>query len=399
MQSNNYFLNTYKKSSSKNNVAKNFQSDENESKSDNANDKRNIQNIVFEKLEKNETAVKRDFDDKSNNSPVSKKRLAAIFLILVGFNKAKEIVKSFSEDELIKIINEIIKIDVISDDEIKEVEKNFGKIGNKSTDLKGGKEYARILLQNSFGIAKGSDIFVKSVESKEQAGFDFLNEFVPEKIRDIVVEESDTIIALILGMIDAKKSANVISLLPKDRIAGIIKKIYSKIEINSDILEIIINKIKERAESLKNDEENTIMISGKNKLLHILKNTSNSQSEIILTALEKDNPQLAVELKENIFTFSDVINIRKKDFEFALKDYPDKEIAFILKGAKDEIKTIFFTCITKRRKEIIEDEIVVLDKVLKSEVDERRKIFISYLKNLEAKGKISLTPDNDIYIS
>ncbi|HOV14424.1 MAG TPA: FliG C-terminal domain-containing protein, partial [Spirochaetota bacterium] len=338
MQNNNFFLNAYKKRSNSNEKESLVNDNTNGIEKEN---QKTVKKAVFEKLER--------IDTPPQETPIPKKRLAAIFLLLIGLDKAKDIIKSFSEEELIKIVSEIMNIESISDAEIKEVEKNFGKINEKSSNHKGGKEFVRNLLQNSFGITKGSEFFVKVIEKGDDNSFDFLNEFGDDKIKEIIEDESDTIIALILGMLEPKKSANLLSILPKDKSINVIKKMSSKIEINTDVLNIIIKKIKERANEIKSNDKDTVKISGKNKLIEILKNSTNSQSEIILSALEESEPELADELKENIFTFNDIINIPKKDFEKALKDYADKEIAFILKGAKDEIKTIFFTCITKRR--------------------------------------------------
>jgi flagellar motor switch protein FliG len=61
--------------------------------------------------------------------------------------------------------------------------------------------------------------------------------------------------------------------------------------------------------------------------------------------------------------------------------------------------TCVSTCVSKRRKEIIAEEINILGMVKKSEVEEKRKEFLKYLRALEDRGEISLKPDKDIYVS
>ncbi|HOL56449.1 MAG TPA: FliG C-terminal domain-containing protein, partial [Spirochaetota bacterium] len=124
------------------------------------------------------------------------------------------------------------------------------------------------------------------------------------------------------------------------------------------------------------------------------------KSKSIIEELAKEDPSLATELEEKIFTFEDIIFIKNEDLEKVLKKYSDdKEIAFILKGASDDIKNKFLTCISKRRKDIIEKEIDYLGKVRKEEVLEKRKKFIEYLKEMEKNGEILLRPDKEIYIT
>jgi flagellar motor switch protein FliG len=367
----NFFINKYKKNNSNNPKKENEKSSE-------------TNNYVFEKIEKKSKKI------------IPRKRLAAMFLILVGPDKAKDIIKTFNEEELIKITNEMINIDSISDDDILEVESAFGNITKNNNILKGGKEFTRNLLQNAFGIEKGSSYFIKCIEETNEKELSFIDSLHPEEIKNILEDESDIVITVILGMIDPKKAAKVLSLLPKEVTIQVIKKMSGKLEIPKDVYEVIINKMKEKISFLKDDE--TIKISGKSKLVEILKYSDNTQSEKIIQDIEEVNPELANEIKENIFTFNDIALLTRKDLEKALKIFPDKDIAFILKGAKDEMKAVFFTCMTKRRKEIIIDEMEVLGSVKKKDVDEKRRSFIHYLKELEDNSKISLKPDKDIYI-
>ena len=315
MENNNFFLNTYKKKSNlpfEDNFLENKKdlTEKNNSITNNepSTQKDSVRKVVFEKLEEVEKAKQ----STTNETPISKKRLAAIFLLLIGLERAKDVIKNFSEDELIKIIGEITNIETITDNDIAEVEKNFGKIGEKRLEELNGKDFIRSLLQKSFGMAKGSEYFLKVVEKTSDNNFDFLNELHEEKIKEIIGDESDMVVALIFGMIDPKKAAKILSLLPRERSVNIIKKISSKIEINSDVLNVIIKKIKERAQEVKNSDKETIKISGKNRLIEILKNSSQTFSETILDALEENEPDLANELKEKIFTFNDIVNIPKK---------------------------------------------------------------------------------------
>jgi flagellar motor switch protein FliG len=367
MSDNNFFINKYKKNS-------------NEKKDSGLSDDKKIK---FEKIE-----------EKGSKTP--KKKLAAMFLILVGTEKAKEILKTFSEEELIKITNEIIGIENITTDEIREVETSFGKVNYDGHTLKGGKEFARTILQNAFGIEKGSGYFIKSVEEFQENELAFLDPLSNEEIKDILADESPLVVSVILSKLDAKRSAKILGCFPKEKTVEIIKTMSGKLEITKDVYEIVLKKMKQKAVDSKDDD--MIKISGKAKLVEILKYSDNEQSEKIIQDIEMDDPELADEIKDNIFTFNDIIMLKRKDLEKALKNYADKELAYILKGTKDEIKTIFFTCVSKRRRELIEDEMSVLGAVKKKDVDDRRRDFINYLKDLEQKGKISLKPDKDIYV-
>ncbi len=418
--SDNFFIKNYKKNSAK----KDSDSNTDESKND------SFSPYVFEKLSEDEnskseppkkeqknikkfdfkkgatttpiTETKREDEKKrpkfDSNSLISKKKLVALYLILSGVDRAKNVVKSLSQDELEKIIPEIIAIETITKDEEAEVERNFGKTAVSYRDAFGGREFARTLLQQSYGIAKGSEFFVRVIEDEEkEKNFDFLNPIPEKELKEILLEESDSVVALVLGMIDSHKAAKILELFPNQRALNVIKTLSEKSAINKDVLNIVIKKMKENVSSIK--KEDSIDIHGKAKLIEILKNSASDISNNIINELQSDDPALATEIEENIFNFEDVVYLKQKDLEKILKNYPDKEIAFLLKGTRDEFKNLFFSCLSKRRKEIISDEINILGMVKKSEVEEKRKDFLKYLRSLEEKGEITLKPDKEIYVN
>lgn len=351
---------------------------------------------VFKKLERDQVQNIKT-DNKPKPQLLSKRKLSALFLILAGIEKAAGIVSSFQKEELYKVIYEIIKIDSITPMEFLEVEKNFGKLS--ITDLtthKGGKEYARKLLQAVFGLAEGSEIFIDIIANSDKEALSFIEALSLPQVNKILAEESDMVTAIILSMIAPEKAAKIITSFAAEKRSAVIKQMSARLEINSDALSIIIGKLKEKAKQIIG--ENTIEISGKDRLLNILKKSDSEDSKELIDKIAEDDQDLADELRENIFTFEDVVHIPRKDFENALTGCEDKNIAFVLKGASEAIKTIFFTCMSKKRREIIEKEIEFLGKVLKSDVAKERRRFIKYLTGLEEKGEIRLYPDKEIYV-
>ncbi len=378
---NNFFLNKYKKAENKNIQKQKINEAGHEEK--------DIKKVKFEKI---------DITNRQESKTINKKKLTAIYSILVGIDNASKILKHLNDDEISIIIREIIKIGIISKDEIKEVESSFGNLNiDKSIDYKGGEKYAQNLLKKIYGMEKGSKIYIKIIEEESSGSFFKLMNKLPEKsIADVLTEESDMVISIIFSMMDSKKVADTLSCMPKEKALKIIKRMSQKIEIQPQILDTIVAKLKQKITSI--EPEDTIKIHGKNKLVEILKHSSLENTTEILNSLEMISPALADELKEKLFTFEDIKTLPKKSLDYALKDYNDKDIAYMLKGADEEIKNIIFASITKKRRLYIEDEIKFLGKVKKSDVDEKRKNFINHLKVLESKGKIALNADNEIYI-
>ena len=442
---NNFFANQYKKTSE---IIHSDSSDSpriiSSDKSDNDDNKDNKNNNtlsdllhkhisfpIFEKLPKYETAVPNNTDNIENKTVkkfvfkkiedviaseeekqskqkphydslgvLSKKKLAAMFLICTDEDKAAKIVSEFNIDELIKISEEILSIDYVTKEDLVQVEKNFGPQHVEDiTALKGGKEFLRHLLQNAFGIDKGSQIFMQVLEKTDDKSFSFLQDVSTENVLKIISDESSLIISFVLSKLSPKHAGEILTKLPKDKITEIVKYMSAKTEMNSDVLDIIAKKIKEKTKQIISKDADNIKIGGKDKLVDILKHADAEKAEILINNLETDMPDLAQEIKDKIFTFSDITTLKKSDLETALREWQTQDIAFMLKGTSKEMRAVFFTCVSHRRAEEIVEQIKLLGEVKKSDVIEKQQEFVRYLRSLEADGKISLFPDNEEYVN
>ncbi len=382
---NNYYLDKYKKAAKKKEPA--VKPELNAAANKGAQNK-DAARMKFEKIETGSKPVQK----------FSKKQLTAVYSVLIGADSASKILMHLNDEEIRIIIREIIKLKEIRKDDIREVERNFGSIDHDRTmEYSGGEKYAQILLQKIYGMEKGSSVYIRIIEEDSSGNFFNLLNRLPEKsIIDVLNDESDMVVSIIFSLMDSKKVAGILNYMPRDKALKIIKRMSRKIEIQPQILNTIVAKLKEKVSAV--EPEDMIKIHGKNKLVDILKHTSLENAAGILESLEEVSPDLAGELKDSLFTFGDIAAIPKKSLDYALKDYNDREIAYILKGASDDVKNAVFGSVTKRRRLYIEDEMKILGRVKKSDVDEKRKGFIDYLKMLEGKSKINLSIDNELYV-
>ncbi|MBN2545405.1 MAG: hypothetical protein JXB50_06390 [Spirochaetes bacterium] len=352
---------------------------------------------------KKKSFIKLEKKYKKNLSEKPDKRSISIFLYLIGLDNSVNIIKNFKENEIKVLMIEFLKIDNITENDIKNINDKIGNIDNISTNLKisDKKEYISNLLIKAYGLNKGSRLYneilndYSDLNKLNKYSFSFLDDFNENQIFEIISDESDSIIAVVLSMINPKKVAMVLKLFPPNKAIEIIRKMSKKIEIKPEVIDAIINNIKKKSEKF-NDKY--IKIEGKNKLVQILKNFSFSDLNSIIDNLKDVDSGLADEIEEKIFTFNDILKIPKKSLIYALKKYSDPDIAYILKGSNDDIKNYFFKCISKKRKSIIEEEMVFLGKVKLSEVEKKRKEFTNHLKQLESIGKITLLSDKEVYV-
>lgn len=359
---------------------------------------------TFSNEEKKNYFLKETINTQKSKLVHPDKKTISLFLILIGAKTAAKILKNLSDDEVKKIISEIIKLEKITEEDIAKVRSEIGniEINFDYTNFK-PKEYALELLTASFPLKKAFLIFnsvlnlKEKIERYKKPDMSFLEKLTEKEIYEIICNESPVIISAILSLLKPIVIAKVLSLFPNDKKIGIIKKIAQKIEIQPEILETIIEKLKEKALKYKNHKQYQT-VNGKAHLAKILRLLPFQKKEMILDSLKIENENLADQIEDNLFKFEELIKIPKKSLIYALKKCKNQDIAFMLKGTSNLIKEAVLNSVSKKRRIIIEEEMNFLGKVKKSDVEKKQKEFISYLKKLESKGKVILFPDSEEYV-
>lgn len=323
---------------------------------------------------------------------------SAVFLILLGVDKAAKVAAQFQPDEQHKIFKELQRINKITEKDINETQTVFGlkTPQNGWGEHPTGREFLRTLLQLMFGLSDGSVRFMKLEEEAGVEEYEYLNRLSPVQLKELLKSESDLVISTVLTLLAPVRSAEILKILPPERSASILQMINGKSKINSDISKMIIGKLNAKAKDICTNSAE-IPVLGKQRLVDILRNCDQENVQQIIQAVAAEDEELAKEIEEKVFTFTDILRLPKKELEKGLKDYPNNEIAFFLKGASDAVKNVFLSCVSQRRAGVIRHEIELLGAVKKSEVLEKRKEFINYLKQLEDEGKIVLC-DDEVYV-
>ena len=113
-------------------------------------------------------------------------------------------------------------------------------------------------------------------------------------------------------------------------------------------------------------------------------------SAVILSRIGAEDSALAAEVRQAMFTFDDLARLDPKAMREMLKEVPTERLTLALKGASQEIVDAVFAGVSSRTAELIKDDLELLGKVRKSDVDAARKELAETALRLESEGKIDL---------
>jgi flagellar motor switch protein FliG len=336
------------------------------------------------------------------SSPDSKYRRAAKFLILIGGDEAARILSELESDQVQAISREIASIRGVTAEEGAAVLEEFrsllsGPFGNYGSSP-GGVETARRLLYAAFGPEKGEEIVNRAVPESRGNSFGFLDDFSPEQVALLLKEETPAAAALILSRLPSKLAASVLARTPGERKTDIARRIARQGQVSPEVLERIASALREKARRISREDGESSRIDGINTLAAILKNGDFSFSGCILGELEEQNPDLGKILRERLYTPEDVINAEQRPLEEKLRTMKDREIAMLVKSASGLFAEKIFSCISARRRALLDEEIESLGDVPKKETDRVLRDFLAWFRQAREEGRILMLSGEDVLV-
>lgn len=337
--------------------------------------------------------------------PVSKKeadgrdsvyRRVAKFLLIIGVDEAAKILPHLTEEQTEKIIPEIASIRSVSSEETRQILEEFETL-LKNAREGGGIDTAREILRKAYGEKKAKELIDKSVPFPLEKPFEYLNDIDNERINLLLKEESVQVKALILSHLNPKKAASVINLMDSKEKSEVAFRLLKLEPVSPEVIKNLDEVLHKKV--LLQNSQRTNSLDGKNILAEILKKMSFSTENSILSKISTEEPSLANDLRERLFTVDDVVNSDDRFVQETLMMYSNYEIACLVYKREEKFTKKIFQCISQGRVSQVQEELNINQTFLKSECDKIYSKFLNTLRNAFEEGKLFIkNRTDDVYI-
>ncbi|NBT59581.1 flagellar motor switch protein FliG [bacterium] len=205
-------------------------------------------------------------------------------------------------------------------------------------------------------------------------------------LSEFLVDEHPQTIALIIAHMDTDKQIQMIKTLPDNLRPEIISRMAT--------LEYIApEKIDELDEVLKRDlggktAGNRNQFGGVPVIAELINNLDKRTMTSLMTRLEDKDPILAVEIKQHIFSFTDLVKIDQRGLQQILREVPNQNLLLALKNAPEELREKLYEAMSERASAMLKDDLAALGPQRVSDVEKAQKDIVAVVKKLEKEGKI-----------
>jgi flagellar motor switch protein FliG len=210
----------------------------------------------------------------------------------------------------------------------------------------------------------------------------------PQQLAKFLEIEHPQTIALILAHLDPKQASVLLLKLPEAVRAETIKRMAQLRQFSPEIAEKISVSLHRRLQAL--GEQHRRAYAGLQGVADLLNRLDPVSSKQILEAIEADDPNVALGIRNLMFTFQDLMSVPEAGIREILGQLDKKSLAVALRGAPEELRNYFFKCMSTRAADMLKEDMEVLGPLRAREVLKAQQEAVAIARKLEAEGKISL---------
>jgi flagellar motor switch protein FliG len=317
-------------------------------------------------------------------------RKAAALCIVLGEEISGNMLKYLWEDEIEEITKEISTINSVAPELAEAILEEFHNMSLARDYISsGGLDYAKKLLIKALGSDGSRRIIDRVTKSLETSvGFNALQKADPQQLSGFLQNEHPQTIALILAHLDPAQGAALLASLPEASRSDIAIRMANLGEIPPEVIKRISLILDQKLNALGSYSREAI--GGARAVAELVNKMDRSAGRSILERVEVENPELAVEIRNLMFVFEDIMLIDPAGMREILQRVDKKTLTLALKGTNGELQAQFFKNMSQRAVEMMKEDMEALGAIRVKDVEKCQHEVVEIVQRLEEEGVISI---------
>jgi flagellar motor switch protein FliG len=318
-------------------------------------------------------------------------RKAAVLLVAVGEELAKEILRALPEADVQRLTEELADLRGITPELSAEILEEFWQLlETQNFMMHGGLDYASRLLLDTFGKQRADDLLMLVRRSQEaaQGNLAKLQRTDPQQLGKLLDTEHPQTIALVLAHLDPKRASMVLDNLSEEHKVVSIQRLAEMRQFSPEMAQKVAHILHRRLENVGDTGRKSY--SGFKAVADLLNRLNAEESKKILETIEDGQPELALSIRNLMFTFEDLVTVPPTTIREIVSGVDKRQLALALRGTKDDLRAQIFKSMSSRAVEMLKEDMEVLGPVRSREVAQAQQEILNLARRLEAEGKVVL---------
>jgi flagellar motor switch protein FliG len=318
-------------------------------------------------------------------------RKAAVLLMAVGEDAAKQILRALPETDVQRLTEELADLRGVTPELSAEVLEDFWELlETQNYVMHGGLDYASRLLVEAFGKQRAEDLLALVRRSQEEAQGNLakLQRTDPQQLGKLLDAEHPQTIALVLAHLDPRRASMVLDTLSEDNKVVSIRRLAEMRQFSPEMAQKVAHILHRRLETVGDSARKSY--SGFKAVADLMNRLNIEEATRILGAIEENHPEMALGIRNLMFTFEDLITIPPASIREIVSGVDKRQLAMALRGANEELRAQVFKAMSTRAAEMLKEDMEVLGPVRSREVAQAQQEILNFARCLESEGKVVL---------
>lgn len=314
---------------------------------------------------------------------------AAILIMSVGLKSSETMLKTLKSKEIEKITMEVARMGPVEPRIVDAVIREYHALMNiQSNMVNGGVDQAQEIL-NSLGDYPDAERIAKKLRTTSVSTvFDEFQEVKVSHIAGFLRNEHPQVVALIFSQLRVEKSAELLKYLEEETQSEVMHRLAVMEEISPDVITEIEDVIKDNFGGMSAQGEGAR--TGTSIVAQILNGADAAVEKNVLDSISKRDEVMANQIKEQMFLFEDILLLDDRTMQTINLELDKNDLVVGLKGSSDELMTKFFSNMSGRATEMLQEDMDALGPVPLADVKEAQQKILRKIKDMDEEGKISM---------
>ena len=322
-------------------------------------------------------------------------RKAAVFLAQMSKEEAGMILAQLRPREVESITRELMRLGQVAPDDADGVLEEFHDLMTAERFVgRGGVEFARDILAAGLGEDRAGDILSRLNVVYTEVPFASLRNADVRQLVTFLKDEHPQVIALVLAHLSAAQSAEVLSGFPPDQQAEVAHRIATMDRTSPEMVRLVEEELQRRMGSILAHQDMST-VGGVETLVEIINRSPRPTERSILEWLDDADPELAEQVRSQMFVFEDIVTIDDRSLQQVLREVEANDLATALKGVRPDVRDKVVRNLSERAAENLNEEIELLGPVRTRTVEEAQAKVVGIIRTLEESGVLTLTRGQD----
>ncbi len=322
-------------------------------------------------------------------------RKAAVFLAQMSKEEAGTLLSMLRPREVEALTREIMKLGSIEPEDVDGVMNEFHELMNAQRYVgRGGVDFAREILAAGLGEDKAEGILARLNVVYTEVPFASLRNADVRQLVTFLKDEHPQVIALVLAHLTAAQSAEVLSGFAPEQQAEVAHRIATMDRTTPEMVRLVEEELGRRMGSLLAHQDMST-VGGVETLVEIINRSPRPTERSILEWLDSSDPELAEQVRAQMFVFEDIVTIDDRSMQLVLREVQSNDLATALKGVRPDVRDKVVRNLSERAAENLAEEIELLGPVRARTVEEAQGKVVAVIRTLEEQGVVTISRGGD----